>query len=50
MESSPGKIAVRLINQKLTDATDEVLDNMTLEELMEHVTRAGSGQQAMYYI
>jgi Rrf2 family cysteine metabolism transcriptional repressor len=50
METSPGKIAVRLINQKLTDATDEVLDNMTLEELMEHVTRASTGQQAMYYI
>ena len=50
MENSPGKIAVRLINQKLTDATDEVLDNMTLEELMEHVTRASTGQQAMYYI
>jgi Rrf2 family cysteine metabolism transcriptional repressor len=50
METSPGKIAVRLINQKLTDATDDVLDNMTLEELMDHVTRASTGQQAMYYI
>jgi hypothetical protein len=50
METSPGKIAVRLINQKLTDATDDVLDNMTLEELMDHVTRASTGQQSMYYI
>lgn len=49
-ESSPGKIAVRLINEKLTSAMDGVLDNLTLEELVEHVTRAGSGQQAMYYI
>ncbi|MGE5611480.1 MAG: RrF2 family transcriptional regulator [Bacillota bacterium] len=49
-ETSPGKIAVRLINSKLTEATDEVLDNMTLEELLEHVTRASTGQQAMYYI
>lgn len=49
-ESSPGKIAVQLINQKLTEATDEVLDNMSLEELVEHVGRAGAGQQAMYYI
>ncbi len=47
---SPGEIAVRLINQRLTDATDQVLDKMTLEELMEHVARAGTGQQAMYYI
>jgi Rrf2 family cysteine metabolism transcriptional repressor len=49
-EQSPGKIAVRLVNQRLTDATDEVLDNMTLEQLMEHVNRATSAQQAMYYI
>ena len=49
-DNSPGKVAVRLINQKLTDATDEVLDNMSLEELMDHVSRATTGQQAMYYI
>ncbi|MCC7348982.1 MAG: Rrf2 family transcriptional regulator [Phycisphaerales bacterium] len=49
-EQSPGKVAVRLINQKLTDATDEVLDRMTLEELLEHVNRAANLQQEMYYI
>ena len=49
-ENSPGKIAVRLINQKLTDATDEVLDKLTLEQLVDHVNRAGAGQQTMYYI
>src|SRR4051812_43387400 len=49
-EQSPGKLAVRLINDKLTDATDQVLDAMTLEELVEHVTRAGSTNQEMYYI
>ena len=49
-EASPGKVAVRLINQKLTDATDDVLDNMTLEELLEHIQRASSGHQEMYYI
>lgn len=49
-ENSPGKIAVRLINQKLTDATDQVLDHMTLDELMDQVSRAAAGQQAMYYI
>lgn len=47
---SPGKIAVCLINSKLTEATDDVLDKLTLEELMEHVGRAGTGQQEMYYI
>ncbi len=48
-ESSPGHIAVRLINNKLTQATDGVLDKMSLEELMEHVNCA-AGQQSMYYI
>ena len=47
---SPGEIAVRLINRRLTEATDHVLDRMTLEELMEHVAQAASGQQVMYYI
>ena len=47
---SPGEIAVRLINERLTEATDDVLDAMTLEQLVEHVTRTGSLQQSMYYI
>ena len=49
-EASPGKIAVRLVNEKLTQATDDVLDAMTLEELLEHVNRATSSTQEMYYI
>ncbi len=50
VESSPGKIAVHFINDQLTQATDDVLDNMTLEQLMDHVSRAGTTQQSMYYI
>jgi Rrf2 family protein len=49
-ELSPGEVAVRLINERLTDATDDVLDALTLEQLVEHVMRAGSLQQSMYYI
>ena len=49
-EMTFGEVAVRLINDRLTDAMDEVLDKMTLEELVEHVNRAGSTQQSMYYI
>ena len=49
-ESSPGKIAARLINEKLTAATDGALDDLTLEQLLDHATRAGGGPQAMYYI
>ena len=49
-ELSPGKVAVRLLNDRLTQATDDVLDKLTLEQLMEHVNRAAGVQQAMYYI
>ncbi len=47
---SPGEVAVRLLNERLTQATDETLDAMTLEQLVEHVTRASGLQQSMYYI
>jgi Rrf2 family protein len=47
---SPGEVAVRLINERLTDATDVVLDAMTLEQLLDQISRAGSLQQSMYYI
>jgi len=47
---SPGEVAARLLNDRLTQATDEVLDVLTLEQLVEHVNRATSHQQAMYYI
>jgi DNA-binding IscR family transcriptional regulator len=49
-ELSPGEVAVHLINDKLTEATNEVLDAMSLEQLLEHVNRASSSQQEMYYI
>jgi Rrf2 family protein len=49
-EMSPGEIAVRLINEKMTEATDEALGDMTLEQLIEQINRAGSVQQSMYYI
>jgi Rrf2 family protein len=49
-ERSPGKVAVHLINEKLTQATDDVLDNLTLEQLVEHVNRLATPQQSMYYI
>jgi Rrf2 family protein len=49
-DMSPGAIAVRLINERLTEVTDDVLDHMTLEQLMDHVNRATNPQQAMYYI
>jgi Rrf2 family protein len=47
---SPGEIAVHLLNQKLTDATDEVLDHLTLADLLDQANRAAGMQQQMYYI
>jgi Rrf2 family protein len=49
-DRSPGEVAVHLINQKLTDATDDVLDTMTLEQLLDHVNKATGTHQEMYYI
>lgn len=46
----PGELAVHLLNEKLTEATDDVLDTMTLEQLLEHVNRSGGVQTQMYYI
>jgi Rrf2 family transcriptional regulator, cysteine metabolism repressor len=48
-EQSPGGVAVRLLNDKLTHATDHALDAMSLEDLLEHVVRAAQGN-SMYYI
>jgi Rrf2 family protein len=50
-ESSPGSVGVRLLNEKLTAATDDVMDHLSLEELVESIAKAGGGaQQEMYYI
>ena len=48
-EMSPGEVAVHLLNEKLTDSMDAALDDLTLEQLLEHVSRSASLQQ-MYYI
>ncbi len=49
-DTSPGEIACHLVNHRLTEATDKVLDNITLEELLEEVGRQAGSQQEMYYI
>jgi Rrf2 family cysteine metabolism transcriptional repressor len=49
-DMSPGKAAVKLVNERLTDAMDDVLDKMSLEQLMEQVNKAVNVQQSMYYI
>ncbi len=49
-ELTPGETAVHLLNLHLTEATDKVLDDLSLEQLMEHVSRSAKSQQEMYYI
>jgi Rrf2 family protein len=47
---SHGKAAVRFVNERMTQAIDDFLDKMTLEQLMDHVNKGAGRQQAMYYI
>jgi Rrf2 family protein len=49
-DASPGELAVSLISNRLTKATDDVLDAMTLEQLLEQVNKLSRPQQEMYYI
>lgn len=47
---TPGEMAVHLLNERLTGATDQVLDNLSLEQLMEHVNKNADAREQMYYI
>ena len=49
-DNSTGEIVIHLVNHRLTAATDQVLDNITLEELLEEVNKLAGSQQEMYYI
>jgi len=49
-QDSIGRMAVRVVNQRLTRATDDALDALNLEELLDEITRAANQQQSMYYI
>lgn len=49
-EASSGEAAVRLINRKLTAATDEVLDKLSVEDLADLAARGRHPNQSMYYI
>lgn len=49
-DPSPGQVAFGLLTAKLTDAVDDVLDAMTLDELLEAVNRAAGTSHEMYYI
>lgn len=49
-EQTSGEAAVHFLNEKLTKAMDDALDTMTLEQLLEHVSRMSPLQREMYYI
>jgi Rrf2 family protein len=48
-ETSIGRAAIQLVNERLTQATQSVLEQLTLAELLDLASRT-VGQQAMYYI
>ena len=48
-DTSPGEVAVHFLNHMLSEATDRVLDDLSLAELMDQVARV-SREQEMYYI
>ena len=45
-----GEAALFLIHQRLTRAQSEVLDQLTLEQLVEEVQKLARSRDAMYYI
>lgn len=49
-DMSSGEVAVGFLNRKLTEATDDALDKLTLEQLIDQTNKAAAQQQQMYYI
>ena len=49
-DASPGEVAVHVLNDKLTAATNGVLDAVSLEQLMDLAARQMHHHQEMYYI
>ena len=49
-DRSAGELAVNLINKRLTGATDNALDEITLAALLEDVNSRSQGGDEMYYI
>ena len=48
-DATPGRLASLILNENLTSAMDDVLNSMSLEQLLERVAKKGVGQ-SMYYI
>ena len=49
-DAVPGEAALHLIQARITKAHAEVLDGLTLEEVVDEVQRNGMSRDAMYYI
>ena len=47
---TPGQLAVQLLKTQLDEASSNVLDTMTLQQLVDQVNQSGAGHVAMYYI
>ena len=49
-DAAAGETALHLIQERLRQAHADVLDQLTLEQLVDEVQRAGLQRDAMYYI
>ena len=49
-DAAPGEAALHLIQARIRQAHADVLDQLTLEQLVDEVNRAGHQRDAMYYI
>lgn len=49
-DMKPGEVAIQLLDERLTEAMDDALNHMTLEQLLEEISRATNPHQSMYYI
>lgn len=47
---SPGELAVHLLNDRLTRATEEALDVLTLGQLVDQAKKCAAEKEEMYYI
>ena len=49
-DRTAGEMAIDVVNDRLTHATDDALDHLTLEELLDDVSRRAGSAGGMYYI
>jgi Rrf2 family protein len=49
-DASPGELAVRVLDQRFSQAQSRAVDDLSLEDLVEEASRLGRSKDEMYYI